>query len=302
MSELQQLIPIPQAEKGVIIRHEGCLLRIGEAAIHIHCRVVFDVTEFPSAAVEIPDVGFDLDTSQPLSLEFLVSGFELRDGLLGGIPLDKRAPGDLFQYRLRLTEPIGVMNHRKTKSVEALIFNMGGFSFGGLPTRGLEPLQLKVGPYTFTIGPIPPEIRAAIPAISTAWHRPTKLLTLGIDGDGESGSDVEALLFDFRQFLSFAWGHYIGIALASGVDTHGKLAFAHWGMMPADPNVPSFHQAHWFLPGNAEVLQEILARYMQCCRDPLWKGHRRMGALLVALGQSDWTALRNRDSGESCWP
>jgi hypothetical protein len=42
-------------------------------------------------------------------------------------------------------------------------------------------------------------------------------------------------------------------------------------MLRADPNVPSFRQGHWFLPGNAEVLQDLLVGYMRRCRDLLWK-------------------------------
>jgi hypothetical protein len=92
-----------------------------------------------------------------------------------------------------------------------------------------------------------------------------------IDGEGEVGAEVQTLLFDVRQFLSFAWGRYIGIALARGADERGDVALAHWGIIPPDPFVPSFRQPHWFLQCNAEVLQEILPGYMRRCRNPLWK-------------------------------
>jgi len=321
MSEFLRLIAIPQVKTGVVVREEDCLLRAGEAEIRTRCRVVFDVTEFPSATGEIPDLAVGLDTSQPVSLQFLDSGFEVRDGMLGGTPLNKRALGDLFRYSVRYTEPIAVMSQRNSNTVEALFYNLGKFSFNGLPTRGQDPLQLVFDRYSFTISPIPHEYQAALPAISTPWHRPTNLLKLVIDGNGESCSDLETLLFDFRQFMSFAWGHYVGIALAHGTDKHGKLAFAHWGMMRADPNAPSFHQGHWFLPGNAEVLQQILPGYMRRCRDPLWKdavewalywwlsathpGQRSETAILASLAGLEMIASafrKHRGISPLAWP
>ena len=126
--------------------------------------------------------------------------------------------------------------------------------------------------YKFTVGPIPRYYANVLSAMSTPWVHPTNLLTITIDGDGDVCGDVETLLFDIREFLSFAWGRYIGIALARGADEQGDVAFAHWGMIPPDPIVPSFRQPHWFLPGNAEVLQDILPGYMRRRRDPLLKG------------------------------
>lgn len=271
MSERPRLIPIPETKNAVIVREEACELQGGALTTRTRCRVVFDITEIPSATVEIPDLNPDQRTQESVSIRFIDSGFELRNGLLDEIPLQRRPSGYPFRYRVRSSDPIVVRNSRRIKSLEALVYNMDRFSFGGLPTRGKDVLELIADRYSLTVRPIPSEYASSLPAISTPWHRATNLLTMTIDGDGETGAEAETLLFDVRQFLSFAWGRYIGIALARGSDECGEEAFAYWGMIPPEPFVPSSQQGHWFLPGNAEVLQEILPGYMRRCGDIRWK-------------------------------
>ena len=142
MSERPPFNRIPKTENAVIVHEEACEVKVGAVSTRRRCRVVFDVTEFPSTAVEIPDLDSFPDTRELVSIKFVDSGFELSGGMLGGISWNRRPSDYPFQYYVRYTEPIKVAKNRKTRSVEALLYNMGRFSFRGTPTRGLDVLQL----------------------------------------------------------------------------------------------------------------------------------------------------------------
>jgi len=83
--------------------------------------------------------------------------------------------------------------------------------------------------------------------------------------------EAQAAVFTVRPFLSFAWGRYIGIALAQGYNEASEIVFAHWGMIPCDPAiVPHAQNVHWFNPGHAEVLADILPGYWRRCQSNYW--------------------------------
>jgi hypothetical protein len=108
MFERPPFTPIPETTNAVIIHEEACDLQVGEFTTRTNCRVVFDISEFPSATVEIPDLDLDPNPRESVSVRFVDSGFELRNGLLDGVPLQKRPFSYPFRYRLQSTEPIVV--------------------------------------------------------------------------------------------------------------------------------------------------------------------------------------------------
>lgn len=143
----------------------------------------------------------------------------------------------------------------------------------GFPGRkGGSPIPIDTD-WHFEIGPIPEECGSFIEEMKTPWHIPTNFLTIRKrDSAGVTAEEIDSVIFTFRQFLSFAWGRYVGIALARGYSADGQVVFAHWGRTYTDPwVVPVAGQTHWFLPDYAEVLGDILPGYWRRCHEPEWK-------------------------------
>lgn len=90
---------------------------------------------------------------------------------------------------------------------------MGRYSFDGRPSRGTDPLLLVFDRYSVVIGPLPDDMKGALAALTTPWYCPTHLLSITVEG-GDSAEALDAFVYDIRQFLSFVWGQYVGIALA----------------------------------------------------------------------------------------
>lgn len=103
MSERPLLRPIPETKAGVILREEACEVQAGKIVTRTECRVVFDVTDFPSASVEIPDIDVDAYLGESVSIRFIDSGYELHEGRLSGTSLDKRPSG--FPFRITSNSP-----------------------------------------------------------------------------------------------------------------------------------------------------------------------------------------------------
>jgi hypothetical protein len=251
MHEGFALTPIPNTKHAVAIHEEACEIRLGRSKTRTECRVAFDVTQFPSSFIEIPELSTVTDDQEPISIQFLDLDFELSDGILSGL-LWRQPQNYKYHYHLRYGDPIAVAKPGKVTQVDALVYNMSPFSFRGAPTRGLDPLDLEFDGVHFSVRPISEEYVEILPRITTPWQKPTNTLTITIDDDGMDSSDIETSLFDIRQFLSFAWGRYIGVALARGLGKKGDLLFRHWGMIRADPLVPTFQQTHWFLPAYSD--------------------------------------------------
>ena len=264
--------PIPGCPTGIILHDEPCKIVLPAETISAQSRVAFRIDEFPSAEVEITGCDLNVPREVTVSIKFVQSGFELSGVQLGGNPRTCRIGGYSHEHRVRYTEPISVSNGRAITAASAFIYNMGRFSFHGRPTAGLDVLKLSIEECIFEIGPIPHEYADAVPRITTPWHVPTNFLRItSLCEGGLQPGDLEAGLFLLRQFLSFVWGRYVGIALAEGYDTSGQLAFAHWGTMTFDARVPGARPGHWFAPGHAEVMQDIIPGYWRKCRDPHWR-------------------------------
>src|ERR1700687_3600214 len=163
---------IPECSAGILVDEEPCRIVFPELTIEAHSRVAFRIDEFPSAEVEITNCDLDVSQRAIVSIEFIESRLVLTGVSIDRNPRVCRIGGYSHEYRVRHTEPVQVSNGRPVASATAFIYNMGLFSFRGLPSRGLDPLQLDIDGCVFEIGPLPSESHALLTRISTTWHVP----------------------------------------------------------------------------------------------------------------------------------
>jgi len=199
---------------------------------------------------------------------FLLEDIEPKDVALITHRLGRDYP---YTYSVRQWEPIRVARNEPIDYLEALIYNHPRFSFKGNLPNGKESIDLGVAEWEFNIAPLGREFGPLRRALATPWHDPTHVLRIRPTAGGVQPDEIEQAVFIFREFLSFAWGRDIGIALAHGYNG-ADLAFAHWGTTKLSPIVkPVAQQANWFEPSHAEVFPDVLSGFWRAHTDPDWK-------------------------------
>ncbi len=272
------LIPSREDDLAVVLAEDRCALDIGGDSLFADARITFRPHRFPSAQIELADLDLDVMEEKPVSLELELSGFALRDGFLSAISWPERSNASRFRHRVRQTEPMHFAKSGEVVEVEALVYNLSRFSFGGGPSNGLEQLTMEIpGGWKATVGPLAPMLRKdrdILKLLSSPWREPTNTLIVSrTDGRSVLPREADDVLFLFQYFLSFAWGRFIGIALGQGFSSTGALAYIMPGMTHIDPQThPVARQLHWFPPSQAEILVEILPAFWQKMTDPVWRG------------------------------
>lgn len=271
------LKPIQGQGGGVVVADEPCVLTVGDTRVSTHCRVTFRPHEFPSANLELPDLDvlstLSRSDQQRIQVELVNSRFQIHDIKAENVTATtgKRGSNYPYQYRISQSDPIRIDRDESIDYVEALIYNLSRFSFGGNQSKGKKCMDLTLPEWKFEIAPLGPEFDSVRKALTTPWHRPTHLLSIRPAAGEARPEKVEQAIFMFREFLSFTWGRDIGIALAHGYNG-SDLVFAHWGITKLSPRVlPVAKPANWFQPSHAEVLPSVLSGFWRRHVDPNWK-------------------------------
>jgi hypothetical protein len=270
-------IPARTEDLGVIIGEDRCTVQLANRTLSADARIVFRPHLFPSTEIELASLDFDFVDEQPVTLILELSGFVLRDGGLGGVPANRLSRNRKYRHRVRQAEPMLFQKDGLATSVECIIYNLSRFGFGGGPSNGLEELSLAIpSGWRATIGPLSPTVtnnRDVLELLGTPWRRPTNTLRLSRVSGG-SAQEIDETLFLLRFFLSFAWGRNIGIGLAQGFSEGGELVYVMPGITRVDAQIhPVALQPHWFPPGHAEILGEILPGFWNRMTDPEWKDY-----------------------------
>jgi hypothetical protein len=271
------LIPCREDDLAVVLAEERCRLDIDGGSLVADARIAFRPHRFPSAQIELADLDFDVTDEKPVSLALEVSGFAMQHGFLGGIPWQVRSNASRFRHRVRQTEPMQFVKDDQVVEVEALVYNLSQFGFGGGPTNGLEQLTLETpSGWKATVGPLALGLRndrSILELLGSPWRRPTDALQLSrTRRDGALPREAHDVLSLFQYFLSFAWGRFIGVGLGQGFSSIGALSYILAGITHVDPlTYPVARPPHWFPPSQAEILSEILPAFWQKMTDPVWK-------------------------------
>jgi hypothetical protein len=155
-------IPARSEDLGVIIGEDTCRLELSDETFVTDARIVFRPHRFPSTEVELADLEMRLLDDEPVSLVLESSGFALRDGHLGAVPLTNTASlTSRYRHRVRQTEPMTLQSSGNASAVEGIVYNLSPFGFRGGPSNGREQLLLEIPTgWRATIGPLAPDLSA----------------------------------------------------------------------------------------------------------------------------------------------
>jgi hypothetical protein len=115
------------------------------------------------------------------------------------------------------------------------------------------------------------------------------------DGAAFSREQAEDVLSCTREFLSFALGRWIGIALPVGLSEDGQRVFEQWDLplIAVGPWSASFS---WFDPRHGELLSDVFPGFFSLWNDGTWKEHLKV-ALYWYIAANERTTGIGVDAG-----
>ena len=115
------------------------------------------------------------------------------------------------------------------------------------------------------------------------------------DGEVFSREQAEHVLSCTREFLSFALGRWIGIALPVGLSNDGQRVFEQWDL-PRTTAGPWNGSFSWFDPRHGDLLSDVFPGFFSLWNDGMWKEHLKV-ALYWYIAANERTTGIGVDAG-----